>query len=198
LLLEVDMVLSSTGAERPIIARSLVLPVMKKRKHRPLFFIDIAVPRDVEAAVNDIENVYLYDIDDLKGLSQAHLSDRLKESEHAHAIVDAEIGKFENWLKQLELGPMITQILEKLEKLRAGEVKKATQRLKKVDEDTIKQIEQLSRAIVNKLAHPHIMMIKRNGSPLVLDMMKGLFQFEEENGGMEENERTLDTGDEGK
>jgi glutamyl-tRNA reductase len=191
LLLKVDMVLSSTGADHPIIGKDIVLTVMKRRKHRPLFFIDIAVPRDIEAEINNIENVYLYDIDDLKSLSQAHLSNRLQESERAHAIVEEEVAKFESRLKQLELSPVITQVLDKLEKVRAGEVKKAAQRLKSGDEETLRQMELLSKAIVNKIAHPHIMMIKRNGSPLVLDMMKDLFPFEED------DEKEVDTGDKG-
>ncbi|MGD0237812.1 MAG: glutamyl-tRNA reductase, partial [Syntrophorhabdales bacterium] len=153
--------------------------------------IDIAVPRDIEPAINNIENVYLYDIDDLKSLSQAHLSNRLQESERAHALVEEEVGKFEAWLKQLELSPVITQVLDKLEKVRAGEVKKATQRLKSADEETLRQMELLSKAIVNKIAHPHIMMIKKNGGPLVLDVLKDLFQFEEE------DEKEMDTGDKG-
>jgi len=191
LLLRVDMVLSSTGAETPIIGKDLVLTVMKRRKQKPLFFIDIAVPRDIEPEINNVENVYLYDIDDLKSLSQAHLSNRLQESERAHAIVEEEVAKFESWLRQLELSPVITQILDKLEKVRAGEVKKAAQRLKSSDEETVKQLELLSKAIVNKIAHPHIMMIKKNGSPLVLDVMKDLFQFEED------DEKEMDTGDKG-
>jgi glutamyl-tRNA reductase len=189
LLLKVDMVLSSTGADKPILGKDLILTVMKKRKHRPLFFIDIAVPRDVEPEVNNIENVYLYDIDDLKELSQAHLSNRLQESERAHAIVDEEVGKFGAWLKQLDFGPVITQVLEKLEKVRAREVKKATQRMKQADEETLKQIDILSKAIVNKIAHPHIVLIKKNGSPMVLDVMKNLFQSEED------DEKDLDGGD---
>ncbi len=191
LLLKADMVLSSTGAEKPIISKDLVVTVMKKRKHRPLFFIDIAVPRDVEPDINNIENVYLYDIDDLKSLSQAHLADRLQESERARAIVEEEVEKFEAWFAQLELSPVITQVLDKLELVRAGELKKAMQRLKGADEETLKQMELLSKAIVNKIAHPHIMMIKKNGSPLVLDVMKNLFQSEEENG------KEVDTGDKG-
>ena len=105
LLLKVDMVLSSTGADEPILDKAAVLLAMKKRKNRPLFFIDIAVPRDIEPAVNNIENVYLYDIDDLKGLAQAHLLNRMQESQKAHAIVDEEVERFGQWLKQLEQGP---------------------------------------------------------------------------------------------
>ena len=191
LLLKADMVLSSTGADKPIIDKQVVLSVMKKRKQRPLFFIDIAVPRDVEPEVNDIENVYLYDIDDLKELSQAHLSNRLQESERAHAIVEEEVGRFGDWLKQLDLNPVITQLLERLERVRAREVKKATQRMRQADEETLKQIDVLSKAIVNKIAHPHIMLIKKNGSLAVLDVMKSLFQAEED------DEKNVDTGNKG-
>jgi len=190
LLLKVDMVLSSTGADMPIIAKELVLSTMKKRRGRPLFFIDIAVPRDIEPEVNEIENVYLYDIDDLKELSQQHLSNRLAESERAHAIVDEEVTKFELWLNQLGRSPVITQMLEKVEKMREAEVKKASQRLKNVDEETLKQMEMLTKSIVNKIVHPHIMLVKKNGSPAVIDMMKSLFQLGEE------DEKNLDSGDE--
>ncbi len=139
LLTKVDMVLSSTGAERPIVDKATVLGVMKKRKSRPLFFIDIAVPRDIDAAVNDIENVYLYDIDDLKGLSQAHLSNRLEESRKAHAIVDEEVHKFGMRLKELEMTPLIARIRENMEAIRTGEMKRALQKLKGADPETIRQ-----------------------------------------------------------
>ncbi len=191
LLLKVDMVLSSTGAEHPIIGKDLVLSVMKKRKHKPLFFIDIAVPRDIEPEINKIENVYLYDIDDLKSLSQAHLTNRLQESERAHEIVEEEVVKFGSWLKQLDLGPVITQVLDRFEKVRSQEVRKALQKLKPGDEETIRQMELLSKAIVNKIAHPHIMLIKKNGNPLVLDVMKNLFQSEED------DEKEMDGRDKG-
>jgi len=93
LLLKADMVLSST-AQTSLLLTSGSSWRDEERKQRPLFFIDIAVPRDVEPEVNDIENVYLYDIDDLKELSQAHLSNRLQESERAHAIVEEEVRRF--------------------------------------------------------------------------------------------------------
>ena len=191
LLTKVDMVLSSTGSERPIIDRVLVHGVMKKRKHRPLFFIDIAVPRDVEPGVNDIENVYLYDIDDLKDLSQIHLSDRLKESEKAHAIVDEEVEKFTAWLKQLDTNPLISDIYEKVEALRSRELAKTIQKLKNVDDGTVKAIDILTKGLVNKLIHPHVALIRKTGSPAVLDIMKKLFKLEES------DEENMDRRDEG-
>ncbi len=179
LLTKVDMVLASTGSDKPIIDRALVQGLMKKRKHRPLFFIDIAVPRDVEPGVNHIENVYLYDIDDLKELSQTHLSDRLEESEKAHAIVDEEVEKFTTWLRQLDISPMISEIYEKVEALRSKEFTKTIQKLKHVDEGTVKAIDILTKGLVNKLIHPHVDLIRKTGSPTVLDIMKKLFKLEE-------------------
>ena len=191
LLTKVDMVLSSTGAERPIVDKAIVLGVMKRRKMRPLFFIDIAVPRDIEAAVNDIENVYLYDIDDLKELSQAHLADRLEESRKAHAIVDEEVRKFTIRLKELEMNPLIGRIRENMEAIRTGELKRTLQKLKSADPETTRQLDMLTRAIVNKIVHPHLMMIKKNGSPAVLDLIKNLLLSGEE------DEKEMDSRNEG-
>jgi glutamyl-tRNA reductase len=153
---------------------------MKRRKMRPLFFIDIAVPRDIEAAVNDIENVYLYDIDDLKGLSQAHLSNRLEESQKARVIVEEEVRKFNSRLKELEMTPLIARIRENMEAIRTGELKKTLQKLKSADPETIRQLDMLTKAIVNKIVHPHLMMIKKNGGPVVLDLIKNLLLSGEE------------------
>jgi glutamyl-tRNA reductase len=192
LLMKVDMVLSSTGAEVPIIDKKLVNPIMKKRKNRPLFFIDIAVPRDVDPEVNETENVYLYDIDDLKELSQKHLSDRLKESEKAHAIIEEETLVFAELLKQADVNPLITRLVASVEETREKEYRKVVQKLKNVDEDTLKMIDVLTKNIVNKLIHPHITIIKQNGDPVVLDIMKRMFKLEVD----DENE--LDSGDERK
>lgn len=190
LLTKVDMVLSSTGAERPIIDRALVSSVMKKRKSRSLFFIDIAVPRDVDPEVNKIENVYLYDIDDLKDLSQKHLSNRLKESEKAQAIIEEEVSKFTDSLKRLDMNPIITHIIEIVEETREKELKKIVQKLKNPDADTLKLIDMLTKNIVNKLIHPHISIIKQNGAPVVLEIMKKIFKFEVE------DEEEMDSRDE--
>jgi glutamyl-tRNA reductase len=191
LLLQVDMVLSSTGADLPIIDKPMVARAMKKRKNRPLFFIDIAVPRDIEPAVNDIESVYLYDIDDLKGLAQSHLSSRMEESEKAHKIVEEEVEKFGLWLKQLEMNPLIAQIRESLETMRNRELKKTLQKLKDADPETVKQLDVLTRAIVNKIVHPHLVMIKKNGSPAVLELVRNLLLHGED------NEKEMDSGDKG-
>lgn len=190
LLLQADLVLSSTGADRPFITRAMVSSAMKKRKNKALFLIDIALPRDVEPEVNDLENVYLYDIDDLKGLSQAHLSNRLQEADRARAIIDEEIAKFAAWRQQLDINPFIAQITEKLEEMRGAELRKALQRLGKVDDHVARQMDLLTRSIVKKIVHSHLSLIKKDGSRKVLDVMKNLFDFEGE------RETDVDSGDE--
>jgi glutamyl-tRNA reductase len=191
LITKIDMVLSSTGSEEPIIGQDLVSVVMKKRKQRPLFFIDIAVPRDVEPSVNNIENVYLYDIDDLKELSQKHLSDRLAETQKAHSIVEEEVEKFTSSLKQLDMNPLISSIYEKVEEIRTKELKKILQKLQNVDNETEKNIELLTKSIVNKIIHPHVAIIKQDGSPAVREIMKKLFRLEDE------DEKDMDNRHEG-
>jgi glutamyl-tRNA reductase len=190
-LTRVDMVLSSTGSDEPIIDKNMVHSAMKIRKNRPLFFIDIAVPRDVAPEVNKIENVYLYDIDDLKDLSQRHLSDRLKESEKAHTIMEEEAEKFSTWLAQLDMAPIIAKISHKVEDIRSAEVKKALSKLRDLDEETLGRIEVLTKALTGKLLHPHLALIKENGSPEVLEIMKRIFDLKDN------DEEEMDPGHQG-
>ena len=129
--------------------------------------------------MNDIENVYLYDIDDLKGLAQAHLLNRMQESQKAHAIVGEEVERFGLWLKQIEMNPLITQIRENLE---AGCVsgtdsskrrsRSSKGRTRKVSSDSSTP---LTRSIINKIIHPHLVMIKKNGSPATLGLIRRPF-----------------------
>ncbi len=181
LLTGVDMVLTSTGSDKPIIGLDLVHGIMKKRKNRPIFFIDIAVPRDVDPAVNDLENIYLYDIDDLRELSQKHLADRVRESEKAREIIDEEVAKFSDWLKRIDVNPLISHIMNMAEKIRTNELKRAAGRLKDADEETLRNIDAMTRSIMNKLVHPYLALIKENGGdPAVFETLKKLFQFEED------------------
>ena len=179
LLLSVDMVLSSTGSEKPIIEKHFAESVMKKRKHRPLFFIDIAVPRDIAPDVNDIENIYLYDIDDLKELSQRRLLDRVRESEKALAIIDEEVAGFAAELKERRLSPLIAHVIDEAEKIRAAEVSRVVQKTGSHDVDFINAINTATKIITNKLIHPHIAIIKSNKDPEAIKTLKEYFHFEE-------------------
>ncbi|MCK9228765.1 MAG: glutamyl-tRNA reductase, partial [Syntrophorhabdaceae bacterium] len=190
LLTVVDVVLTSTGSDAPLIGLDMLHMAMKKRKNRPLFFIDIAVPRDVDPAVNDMDNVYLYDIDDLKELSQRHLSNRVKESEKAHVIIEEEATKFSDLLEKIDINPLIGHIMATADSIRSGEIKKTMARLANKDPELADTIDAMTRSIVNKLVHPYLALLKDNQDPAVFDTLKKLFQFEDD----DENE--MDSGDE--
>ncbi|MCX7965078.1 MAG: glutamyl-tRNA reductase [Syntrophorhabdaceae bacterium] len=191
LLTKVDMVLSSTGADSYIIKKEDIVPLMKKRKNRPIFFIDIAMPRDIDPEINELENIYLYNIDDLKELSMRYLKDRLKESEYAKTIINDEVAKFSQWLKQLEMHPLISHIVDQAESIRKKEFNRIIKKMKHLDEDTIKYIDILTKNIVNKLIHPHLTLIKKEKKPEILDLMKNLFNYEDE------TEEEMDNRDKG-
>lgn len=190
LLTMVDVVLTSTGSDAPLITLDMLHMAMKKRKNRPIFFIDIAVPRDVDPSVNDMDNVYLYDIDDLKELSQKHLSNRVKESEKAHVIIEDEAAKFSDWFERIDLNPLIGHIMATADNIRNSEIKKTMARLTDKDPEIANAIDAMTRSIMNKLVHPYLALLKDTQDPAVLDKLKKLFQFEDD------DENNVDSGDE--
>jgi glutamyl-tRNA reductase len=150
---DADIVISSTAATHYVVRRDDVAQVMRKRPGRPLFLIDIAVPRDIEPAVNDLRDVFLYDIDDLSGVVESNLEERQREAAQAQLIIDEEYRAFEAWLESMEVVPTITAIRAKSEALRAEELEKALKRLDGLSEKQIATVEALSQAIVSKMLH---------------------------------------------
>ncbi|MCU0594811.1 MAG: glutamyl-tRNA reductase [Desulfobacterota bacterium] len=185
-LLEADIVISSTAAPGYVITHDQVKGSMKKRKNRPLFFIDIAVPRDVEPAVNELENVYVYDIDDLKGIIQVNLTQRQEEAVKAERIVEEEVLKFEQWLKTLEVVPTIVSLKEKAESIRQTEVKKSLASLGELSPSQLKSLETLTLSIAEKILNDPILFLKQKADrPLgktYLDTARWLFRLDQENG----------------
>ena len=149
----VDIVITSTAAPEPIIRAAEVQRAMHARRSRPLFFIDIAVPRNVEAAVNGLPNVFCYDVDDLRGVVESNLRERQREAQRAEALVQREVERFAERLKDLEVVPTIVSLREKLEMVRRAEVDRALARLPNADAETRRIIEALSKAIINKVLH---------------------------------------------
>lgn len=198
-LLEADIVISSTAAPGYVITHDQVKGSMKKRRNRPLFFIDIAVPRDVEPEVNDLENVYAYDIDDLKGIIQVNLSQREEEAVKAERIVEEEVIKFEQWLKTLEVVPTIVSLKEKAETIRQAELKKSLSSLGELSPSQMKSLEALTLSITEKILNDPILFLKQKADrPLgksYLDTARRLFRLDRENGdevehGSEQDDRT--------
>src|SRR5262245_62987976 len=167
-LAAVDIVITSTGATEPIIGRPMVERAMRGRRSRPLFFIDIAVPRDVDATVNTLDDVYCYDIDDLRQVVDANLRERVREAHRAEAMIDREVAKFLAKQGDVEVIPTIVSLRERLEAIRTGEVKRTLARLPNATQETREAIEALSSAIVNKILHAPITKLRessRAGSP---------------------------------
>ena len=120
MLPEVDIVIASSGAPHYILHKDEMQRVIAARRNKPMFLIDIAVPRNIEPAVNDIDNVYLYDIDDLQEVVNANLRERMKEAEHAEAMVAEEVDRMMARLKVAEVTPTIVGLQEQLEQIRAA------------------------------------------------------------------------------
>jgi glutamyl-tRNA reductase len=161
-LAAVDIVITSTGAPAPLVTPPMVERVMGARGARPLFFIDIAVPRDVDPGVDALEDVYCYDIDDLKQVVDANIRERLREAQRAEALVEREVAKFTTRLGDVEVIPTIVSLRERLEDIRRGEVRKTLARLPDASPETRAAIEALSTAIVNKVLHAPIAKLRES------------------------------------
>jgi len=187
-----DIVLSSTGATHFVIKPRDVEEVIRRRKLKPMFFIDIAVPRDIDPKVNDVENVYLYDMDDLQGVVASNLQQRAEEAKKAEAIIDEEIGQFHRWLSNLEVTPTIVALRSKFEETRKAELEKTLASWKDLPPDGAKRLEALTAAIVNKLLHPPTATLKRAGqggrTDLYVDAIRTLFELQTEQPETEELE----------
>jgi glutamyl-tRNA reductase len=158
----VDIVITSTGAPEPVITHAMVQHAMHGRRGRPLFFIDIAVPRDVEATVNTLDDVYCYDIDDLRQVVDANIRERAREAQRAESLVEREVAKFRARLSDVEVIPTIVSLRERLEGIREGEVRKALARLPEASPETRAAMEALSSAIVNKILHAPITKLRES------------------------------------
>jgi glutamyl-tRNA reductase len=182
---QVDIVLTSTGAPNFILGHKKVEEVIRQRRNKPMFFIDIAVPRDIDPRVNDIDNIYLYDVDDLQGVVQANLKERQKEAKKAEGIIDQEIGQFHRWLSSLEVVPTIVALRGKLEEIRRKELEKTFASLKDLGEKERRSIEALTSAIINKVLHQPTTILKRtqngDGGEDYVDAVRVLFDLEPPN-----------------
>jgi glutamyl-tRNA reductase len=159
-LARVDIVITSTAAPEPVVTAAQVRAALHARRGRPLFFIDIAVPRNVEPAVNDLEGAFCYDIDDLRAVVESNLKERQREAQRAQVLLEREVDKFAGRLQQLEVVPTIVSLREKLEAIRRAELERALARLPGAAEDTRRVMDALSQAIVNKVLHAPMVKLK--------------------------------------
>ena len=155
LLAEADIVLTSTGATRPIITPKLIKRVIRARKYRPLFFVDIAVPRDVDPAVGRMDTVYLYNVDDLEAVSRENLRARQREAVAAEALVEHELAELAQWFRLLEVTPTLAAIRERADEVAAYELDRSLAgRLRHLPAEDREALAVALRAATTRLLHP--------------------------------------------
>jgi len=153
-MVRADIVICSTGAPSYIVMKSQMQKVMKERKQRQVFIIDISVPRNIDPEINDLENVYLYNVDDLQGVVDSNLFERRKEAEKAETIIAEELETFLKWQASLDSVPTIKALREKAEEMKKEEIDKLFHKLSGISEKEREAIEYMATALVNKLIHP--------------------------------------------
>ena len=176
-----DIVITSTGSPHFIFKPEHGEKLMALRKNKPMFFIDIAVPRDVDPEMNKIDGIFVYDIDDLQQAVSSHVADRKKEAEKAEAIVNGEVDKFHARLLTLDVVPTIVSLQDHLETIRQAEIDRVRGRLGSMTADQEMAVEALTRGIVNKIMHTPISTLKTAArepeSTTVIDLVRRLFNL---------------------
>ena len=180
---KVDIVISSTGAPGFVVDRRQVQGMMRARRNRPIFFIDIAVPRDIDPAVNRVNNAYLYDIDDLSGVVRSNIEDRRREAVKAERIVEEAVVQFRRWAEGLAVVPVIKALRGKIGAIVAAEVGKTRQSLGLSGAEA-EALERMAGAMINKILHDPTRQLKGEGPranrSVDLDTVRRLFNLDDD------------------
>ncbi len=191
-----DIVISSTGAPHAIFEKYHGEKFLLRRKNRPMFFIDIAVPRDVDPGLNDLDGIFVYDIDDLQQVVQSHLGDRRREAARAEELIEQEVVKFQSRLQTRDVVPTIVSLQEHMETVRQAEIDRVRGRLGTLNPEQEIAIEALTRGIINKIMHTPITTLKSAArepeATTVIDLVRRLFNLR---GEQQKLEAAASTGD---
>jgi glutamyl-tRNA reductase len=160
-MLEADIVISSTSAPHLILKKEDLQAIILERRHRPIFLIDIANPRDIDPGCNEVDNVYLYNIDDLQSVVSTNLKERQREAERAEVIIEREVGVFQAWLRGLDVVPTIVSLRDRVEEIRATELQKAMSRMGDLTPEQRETIASMTTAMVNKILHQPMSELRR-------------------------------------
>ncbi|MDP6050790.1 MAG: glutamyl-tRNA reductase, partial [Candidatus Latescibacteria bacterium] len=160
MIADVDIVISSTGAPHCILDRDQMTEIMRIRRNKPIFLIDIAVPRDIDPQVRNVYNTFLYDIDDLQLVVDDNAVRRKKEAENVETIVNTEVNQFLRWYQSLAVTPTITQLRQRADTIRTQEIERALSQLNHLSDSDRKTVDMMSRAIINKLLHDPTIRLK--------------------------------------
>jgi glutamyl-tRNA reductase len=186
---KVDIVISATGSPHYLLTHDQMTRVIKDRKQKPIFLIDIADPRDMDPHIDRIENVYLYNIDDLQNVANENIKDREKEAQRAEFIVQEEVAKFVNWYRTLEVTPTIIALRKKFDEIRKKELEKTLSLHPDLSDRERQSLDALTSAIINKILHDPLTLLKQTNeeamADLYLDALRTLFQIQgQPNNGM--------------
>jgi glutamyl-tRNA reductase len=183
ILKEVDIVIGSTGSPSYLITKDMIAQALRRRKNRLIFLIDIAVPRDIDPAVNEIDNVYLYNIDDLQGVVDENIKNRLIEAQKAEEIIGTEVIRFSDWFSTLKIVPTIVSLRKKMEDIASGELEKSLSWIKELDPAQQENIRILTGSILNKVLHDPVNSLKEesngSGATAYVEAVRKLFKLEE-------------------
>jgi len=177
-----DIAIVSASADAYVLRKSDMQRVIRERRHRPLFLIDISVPRNVDPAINNIEEIFLYDIDDMQSVIQANLEERRKEAESAEAIISDEVENYVRRAATRHAGGLISALRDRLEEICLAELEKNRHAL---TEDEYERAEMILKTTAHRLAHPFILQLKNPDGNLnryqhEVDLIKKVFQLKEE------------------
>lgn len=183
-MLKVDVVICSTGAPDYVIRFPEMKEIMHRRKNRPLFVIDISVPRNVDPEINRIDSIFLYDIDDLQSVVENNLKNRWEEAQKGEQIIDEEVEIFMKWFKSLDIVPTIVALREKVEEIRRKELDRTLGKLRALSPEDIQTIEALTSAIVKKILHDPLIVLKMEAQStnglLYAEAVRKLFSLDAE------------------
>jgi glutamyl-tRNA reductase len=171
---EADIVISSTGAPHPIFRREHGQAFMQRRRNRPMFFIDIAVPRDVDPEMGKLEGVFVYDIDDLQAVAAAHMAERSRVASDAETLIAGEVERFQQRQRTVNVAPAIVALQRQAEEIRQAELRRVQTRLGTLSAEQVAAVEALTRGLVNKFLHPPMQALKqaaREGNAARLDAL---------------------------
>lgn len=172
-----DIIICSTGAPAYVLHKEQMQKVMRERRNRAVFIIDISVPRNIDPEINKIDNVYLYDVDDLQEVVDTNIHGRKQEAEKAEKIIDEEVEKFIRWMAALDSVPTIVALRQKAEEIGKEELEKFRNKFPDLDEPRIKAIEYMTTAVINKLIHPPTVALKEDSEDRdeLIAMIKKLY-----------------------
>ena len=161
-LAEADIVVCSTASDEYVVTQEMAREALSARRQRPAFFIDISVPRNVDPAVGELDNLFVFDVDDLEAVVASNIREREREAERAELIVESEVMQFQQALRSLDLGPTVAALRQKLEEIALAELKRQRGRLGELTPEQERAVEALLMSTVNKISHPIINRLRRS------------------------------------